>query len=806
MKPRPLICIVRTPLSVFALTLLLGAAQIHATQTVRELWDSFVPGDTPLGQLTGSKTAVGFEPNVKWIVNSNSPIFSVNNNGAVHAPGLPPDLGGGVGNIWSDVYAGTPPPGGLQDYQDPRSWAVRQLSTNAQIHFNANGTYYFSVQIEHGNDGIQGIGFANGTNDSARFVGAGITRASYSSSRFPVDLGNTLYASSGALGQVGDPGDGTYHGTYPVEGPAMVMAYATNAVGSIAPDVSGLLVGKLTTTAGGNATLQVSWFASGTMPTDPNTVIWDTTYNFSETTTMTHVLIWITASQWNNYVDGIRVADTWGEVVGIESIISVSPTNTFFPGQTVVFSSHANSVGGTPTLQWLSNSVPILNETNANYTNAYLTAIAAYTLVVSNAYGLSTNNPSILLDVPCPTCIVPPQIPPAESRYAGGYLTLTPQVTVTPPVTNTWTKNGTFYQTNLILTFTNIQLTDAGTYILHISNAYGEVYATNILTVIAPGSYVAAIMAQQPYAHYDLSEITPGPNTPLLDLAGGHDGMAKDTNVVLGVPGPALTGFGSMHSGIGSARNAPNISRIDIPITSYTSNMTVCAWVRGQAMGNGLVLGNQAGAYGMDPVTGDGFGYFGLYFPSANTLASRWGGPATAINSGLVVPDYDWTFVALVITPTDTTIYMGHPPEALNVVEQSGANGGNTVAIDQNEGTAIGRIDYGWAQPGNAWSGCYADFSSVSVFYNSLSGTAITNIYAAAGAPVTTVLNAGVDNAGNVTLTWPTGATLEQASDLSSSWIPVASPDPRYIVPISPYTIAATNAQATGQQCFRTSQ
>ncbi len=812
MKPKPISSrIISKSLSAIALTLLLGAAQIHATQIVRELWDTFVPGDTPLGTLTGSKTALGFQPAVNWIVNSNSPLFSVNNNGAVNAPGLPPNLGGGLGNIWSDAYVTDTNDltrvGTLGNLQDPRSWAVRQLTSNAQINFNANGTYYFSFQVEHGNDGIQGIGFANGTNDSARFAGAGITRSSYPNTRFlDADLGNTLYASSGTLGQAGDPGDGAYFGTYPVEGPAMVMAYATNTLGTIVPDVSGVIVGKLTTTAGGNATLQASWFTgAATIPTDPSTNIWDVTYHFSETTTMTHLLIWLTAGAYNNYEDGIRVADSWGEVVGIESKISVSPTNTVPTGQTVVFSGYANSVGETPSYQWLASGVPILDATNANYTNVFPTVTASYTLVVSNAYGLSTNNPSILLTVLPPAAPAISPIPAAESRYIGGYLNLAPLVTGTPPITNSWTKNGTFYQTGSTLAFTNIQATNAGTYVLHASNLYGNTFATNVLTTLtAPGSYVAAIMAQQPYAHYDLSDTTPGPNTPLLDLAGGHDGVAKDTTVVLGVPGPYYTGFGTKHSGVGSARNAPNSSRIDIPITSYTSNMTICAWVRGNNVQNALLLASDGGGYGMNS---DGHEYFGIYFPSPGTLGSQWGQAATELSSGLVLPNNEWTFVALVVTPTDTITYMGHPPEALNVSDQPAANGGNTAVIDTLEGTCIGRIDYGWAGPGNAWAGANADFSSVSVFYSSLSGTAITNIYAAAGAPVPTVLHAAKDGTGNVILTWSTGATLEQESDLLvPSWTPVPSPDGNYIVPISPYTIAATNAATTGIQFYRTSQ
>lgn len=783
----------------------------NATQIARELWDSFIPGDRPLGQIMGSKTMVGFDPTTLWIVNSNSPILVVDNNSDNYSPGLPPNMGGGPGDIWSDVYVGTPPfTNTIQDYEDPRSWAVRKLVPEAQINFNANGTYYFSIQLNHGNDGIQGIGFANGTNDAARFVGAGITRDSYSSSRFPVDLGGTVYVSSGTLGQPGDPGDSTYYGTYPVEGPAMVMAYATNGVGATLTNRNpGLLVGKLTTSVGGNANLSAIWFPSGTtnIPTDPSTITWDVSYGFSETNMMTHLLIWLTASSYNNSIDGIRVADSWGEVVGLESRISISPTNVVPTGMPVVFSSYAQN--GPVTYQWLSNGVPILNETNAAYTNTFPTTTATYTVVVGNSYGLSTNNPPMLLTV---TPASPANVTLnsySETRYVGGgSVMLSANISGTPPYSFGWLFNGTALssQTNTTLILNNVQLTNAGSYVVWASNYLGGAQATNVLTVLPiPGSYVAAIMSNQPYAHYDLNETGAGPNVVLRDLAGGHDGMAVDTNVVLGVSGPYYTGFGNNRLGVGSARNAPNGSRINIPIFNYTSNMTICAWVRGNNMGNGIVLGTTGNGWGMD--SGDGNQYFGLYFPSANTLGSHWGPASTLFNSDLIVPPYEWTFVALVISPTNTSIYMGHPPEALNVATMDGVNTASSVAIDPNNGTGIGRTDYGWAGPGNAWAGCYGDLSGVSIFYSSLSGDTITNIYSAAGTPLTTVVKASSDNAGNVTLTWPTGATLEQTTDLTSGlWSAVPSPTGTYIVPVSPYTIPANIAQTNVPTFYRTSQ
>ena len=346
-----------------AFLVLAGTIAANATQTVRETWEGIAPpSNLPIYQAYGDAYTVGFVTNMAWIANSNTPIMSVDNNSTVYTPGLAPYFVS-AGDIWSDVYSG---PGALIDYEDPRSWAVRQLIPASQINFNANGTYYFCIELQHGDDGALGIGFASGTNDAAAFVGAGITRASYSSGRFPTDLGNTLYISTGTLGQPGDPTDP--YSSYPVEGPEMVMAYATNSIGEIVPNTgfeSGLLIGQLTTSVGGSSTLSVWWATNGvTIPTDPSTVVWDATYSFNQTANMDYLLLWQTASDYANAIDAFRVADSWGEVVGIESYINISPGSTVPQGQAVTFSSKAHN---TPvTYQWLENGVPILNATSAS--------------------------------------------------------------------------------------------------------------------------------------------------------------------------------------------------------------------------------------------------------------------------------------------------------------------------------------------------------------------------------------------------------------------------------------------------------
>ena len=70
-----------------------------------------------------------------------------------------------------------------------------------------------------------------------------------------------------------------------------------------------MLVGKITTSVGGNSTLSVSWFTN-TIPTDPGSVVWDCVYSFNETARMTHFLLWENGTSYNSAIDALRVADT----------------------------------------------------------------------------------------------------------------------------------------------------------------------------------------------------------------------------------------------------------------------------------------------------------------------------------------------------------------------------------------------------------------------------------------------------------------------------------------------------------------
>ncbi|MGB0918799.1 MAG: LamG-like jellyroll fold domain-containing protein, partial [Flavobacteriales bacterium] len=102
------------------------------------------------------------------------------------------------------------------------------------------------------------------------------------------------------------------------------------------------------------------------------------------------------------------------------------------------------------------------------------------------------------------------------------------------------------------------------------------------------------------------------------------------------VPGMAMECFGS---------GSDYASTPDFGLT--TNNFTISAWVKPDGVQpdyTGIVMNN--GTSG------------GINFRPGNMLAYHWPGGQWWWDSGLVVPDGEWSYVALVVTPNDATVYL----------------------------------------------------------------------------------------------------------------------------------------------------
>jgi hypothetical protein len=139
--------------------------------------------------------------------------------------------------------------------------------------------------------------------------------------------------------------------------------------------------------------------------------------------------------------------------------------------------------------------------------------------------------------------------------------------------------------------------------------------------------------------HWQLDE---GAGTTALDVEGTAHGTYVGA-LLLGQPGatPAL----------GSSVDLDGVDdRVTIPALNLaTDRATFTTWLRrdgAQAPWAGLIFSRAGNTIA------------GLNFGEADELRYHWNGGAWGFNSGLIVPDAQWVFAALVVEPSRATLYM----------------------------------------------------------------------------------------------------------------------------------------------------
>ena len=744
----------------------------NATQTVRELWDGMSTinpyGNVPLlGWGTNvDHSTLGLNTAANWVTsptgntslrvdNWNPSGFNMDENWWLPLNG---DGTGGClayygsnGNMDSSLT--NPATGNPYGDYFSQCDATHALTTNAYINFQANGTYYFSVRMcgstiswyGWNGDNAGGIGFASGTDTNAHFVGIGKARLSPFTDESGNDIGSHDYITVGTLGQDGI--EGTNGGSaHPSDsgGP-----YYPNAVGGASvSDLFGELVGQLVTTPSGVSTLSVKFY-NGWQPhpdSNPTNVTWDATCNFTETNIMKQLLVW-EYDTGPAIQDGIRVGTSWGDVVGLEIIGApkASPASTVYAGTTVTLSTTYAGLNNTSfpmTYQWLSNSVAldptatnatlVLSGTTTNFT-------ADYSLVAANSYGMVTSAVTHVTVNPATPAFITAQ-PVSITRYQGSpTANFTVGVDGTPPYTYQWKHAGTNIQSAVTTSVQTNELVlppiapqDAGSYSCTITNQFGTTNsAAATITEIVPAtnSYAAAVTALAPWGYWRLDD-NGNADPTVYDYFGWNNGEYLDaSNMTFGAAAAPFVGWSVPHNAtyIGNQWWASSY-RLNLPkLPIYTTNMTFTMWVNNNGSGLQLLADNSYGnEYGLQNNSGD--------------LQFAWGSTngTTTWDSGLNLPANTWTFVALVVEPTQVTIYMGTNQASLTSAVNTGLTVSDSTTLGDTANLtplAVGRNPQPWAEgnPASQWASQYGTWSDVAVFYKALTPQQITNLFMSAG-------------------------------------------------------------------------
>jgi hypothetical protein len=252
--------------------------------------------------------------------------------------------------------------------------------------------------------------------------------------------------------------------------------------------------------------------------------------------------------------------------------------------------------------------------------------------------------------------------PDSKTIYAGGAVTFQSSAVGTIPMTFQWYRDSVALQddsrisgaTSTRITINHLSAGDVGNYYMTVTNAFGgnqSSPASFTLASLPASGFKAAVMTNSPVGYWELDEAS-GPTA--FDYAGGHNGTYGGVSTI-GTDGPrppAQPGFASTNTGVQTTGFIIDSAVTLPPVNLSTSNrVTITAWVKPSGVQQayaGLVFSRSAGTIA------------GLsYNSNATKLAYEWAGNRVNFDSGMSLPDGQWSLVALVVTPTNATLYCG---------------------------------------------------------------------------------------------------------------------------------------------------
>ncbi len=196
----------------------------------------------------------------------------------------------------------------------------------------------------------------------------------------------------------------------------------------------------------------------------------------------------------SNFFGVVTSAPAWLTVTGIPPVIVGSPTNL-----AVAVGARADfRVGATglplPVYQWaFGGTGAITGATNSvlSLANVQFAQAGAYTVIVSNVFGVVTSAPAWLTVTGVPPVIV--SSPTNQKVWIAGTATFSVVAEGTLPLAYQWLRgaDAILQATNSALQLTNVEPWQAGVYTVVVTNAYGAVTsAPAALEVFPPGTVV----------------------------------------------------------------------------------------------------------------------------------------------------------------------------------------------------------------------------------------------------------------------------------------------------------------------------
>jgi hypothetical protein len=351
---------------------------------------------------------------------------------------------------------------------------------------------------------------------------------------------------------------------------------------------------------------------------------------------------------------------------------------------------------GTLSYQWLGDNgtgggiwTPIVGGTASNLvlnTTAFAPNSYEYEVVVTNTFGSVTSAPVTLnIIAGSAPAIVTDTTPNPNEGYVGESVAFSASFTGTQPITYQWMVNtgsgptpisssSNPTATNTTLVLNNLQSANAGAYTLVANNSVDSSSSSaSTLTVLAApaapavGTYGAMVLTEAPVAYWQFNE-TENPASGILPAydASGHDfdglyGSAalNGFDSISGPTPPGFPGFEANNTAVqmsGSSGSSVTVPSLNLD----TNTVTIAMWINpstGEGANTGLFMSRNA----LD-TDAAGLGFGGTVNGSGMAeLGYTWNQDSAAtygFNSGLYPVPNQWDFVALVIQPTNTTLYL----------------------------------------------------------------------------------------------------------------------------------------------------